>query len=154
MGMSEPRREAHIVCRVGELPPGARKLVEINGRSIGVFRLEDGRYLALRNRCPHRGAPLCEGRRTGLITAEEPYRPVFQRDGEILRCPWHGWEFDLITGRSVFMPEAIRVKSYPVGVEPETSVEKFDVSATEGNVVLWTADPPRSQPASAPSHET
>jgi len=40
----------------------------------------------------------------------------FQREGEILRCPWHGWEFDLATGRSVFDPERMRVKAYPVEV--------------------------------------
>lgn len=132
---------AHPVCPVSELPPGQRKIVEIGGRSIGVFRLGDGRFFALRNRCPHRGAPLCEGRTTGLLTADAPYRPTLQRDGEILRCPWHGWEFDLTTGRSVFMPEEIRVKSYPVGVQaapgPETAVEKFDVTEAGGMVVLW-----------------
>ncbi len=60
----------------------------------------------------------------GLFTAEKPYQPVLQREGEILRCPWHGWEFDLTTGRSVFMPEEVRVKCYPVAVQlsPETTV--------------------------------
>lgn len=140
--MSPPGRTAHEVCQVDELPPGARKIIEIGGRSIGVFHLEDGRYYAVRNRCPHRGAPLCEGRRTGLFTAAAPYQLALQRDGEILRCPWHGWEFDLTTGRTVCMPESVRVKSYPVGVEmpPETSVEHFKVAAREGSVVLWTGE--------------
>lgn len=75
----------------------------------------------------------------GLFTADRPYQPVLQREGEILRCPWHGWEFDLTTGRSVYMPEAIRVKSYPVDVQlsPETTVENFTVTDHEGTVVLW-----------------
>lgn len=132
-------RTAHRICRVGELPPGNRLVVEIGGRSIGIFRLDDGRFYALRNRCPHRGAPLCEGRLMGLITADRPYHLDRQREGEILRCPWHGWEFDLTTGRSVFMPERVRVKSYPVGVEmAEPAVEKYDVTEDEGMVVLWT----------------
>jgi len=140
--MSAPVRTAHPVCPVADLPPGGRKIVEIGGRSIGVFRLEDGRFYALRNRCPHRGAPLCEGRRMGLWTADRPYHRALERDGEILRCPWHGWEFDLTTGKSVFMPEGVRVKSYPVGVEkePETSVENFDVSERAGMVVVWLGD--------------
>ena len=131
---------AHPVCRVSELPPGTRKLIEVGGRSVGIFRLPDGRFFALRNRCPHRGAPLCAGRLMGLFTADQPYQPVLQREGEILRCPWHGWEFDLTTGRSVFMPEHVRVKSYPVGVQesPATAVEKFKVTENEGTVVLWT----------------
>jgi nitrite reductase/ring-hydroxylating ferredoxin subunit len=140
--MNPPGRKAHPVCKVGEMPPGARRIVEIGGRSIGVFRLEDGRFYALRNRCPHRGGPLCEGRQMGLVTADRPYHRARQREGEILRCPWHGWEFDLTTGRSVFMPEGVRVKSYPVGVEkaPEPAVENFEVSENEGMVVLWTGD--------------
>jgi 3-phenylpropionate/trans-cinnamate dioxygenase ferredoxin subunit len=75
----------------------------------------------------------------GLVTADRPYHRAIQRDGEILRCPWHGWEFDLTTGQSVFLPEGVRVKSYPVGVEqaPETSVENFAVSEREGMVVVW-----------------
>ena len=131
---------AHPVCLVSELPPGSRRIVEIGGREIGVFRLADGRYCALRNRCPHRGAPLCAGRTMGLLTADRPYQPVLEREGEILRCPWHGWEFDLTTGRSVFMPEEVRVKSYPVGVEAATepAVEKFPVTEAGGRVVLWT----------------
>ena len=76
----------------------------------------------------------------GLVTAEKPYDLVREREGEILRCPWHGWEFDVTTGRSVFMPDAVRVKSYPVDVQlsPETTVEKFNVTEAEGMVVLWT----------------
>lgn len=130
---------AHPLCKVSEMPPGSRKLVTIGGRDIGVFRLEDGRFFGLRNRCPHRGAPLCAGRLMGLVTAERPYQLVRQREGEILRCPWHGWEFDLTTGRSVFMPEGVRVKSYPVRVQdaPEPAVDKFDVTESEGIVVLW-----------------
>jgi 3-phenylpropionate/trans-cinnamate dioxygenase ferredoxin subunit len=140
--MKASGRTAHPVCPVAEFPPGSRRLLEIAGRSIGIFRLEDGRFYALRNRCPHRGAPLCEGRQMGLWTAERPYHRAFGRDGEILRCPWHGWEFDLTTGRSVFMPEDVRVKSYPVGVEaaPDPSVESFDVAEREGLVVLWLGD--------------
>src|SRR5687768_15644000 len=50
----------HFVCRTDELPPGERKIVSANGRSIGVFNV-GGRYYALRNLCPHRAAPLCLG---------------------------------------------------------------------------------------------
>ena len=47
----------HAVARVSELPPGARKIIELEGRSIGVFNIK-GAYYALRNTCPHQGAPL------------------------------------------------------------------------------------------------
>jgi len=107
----------HVVCSVDELPPGGRHIVEVAGRSIGVFNV-GGRYYALRNRCPHHGAPLCRGKLTGLVTGPEPYQYHIEREGEILRCPWHGWEFDVTTGRSVFNPHRVGVKRYDVTLEP------------------------------------
>ena len=77
--------------------------MEVAGRSIGVFNL-DGAYFALRNRCPHQGGPLCLGRLSGMLTSPRPGEYEYQRDGEILRCPWHGWEFDLRTGQSWIDP--------------------------------------------------
>ena len=47
----------HVVASVDEIPPGTRKLVEVNGRAIVVFNL-GGDYFALNNRCPHRGGGL------------------------------------------------------------------------------------------------
>jgi nitrite reductase/ring-hydroxylating ferredoxin subunit len=47
-----------------------------------------------------------------------PGEYVWDREGEILRCPWHGWEFDLTTGRSIFNPHKLRVRTYEVTVEP------------------------------------
>lgn len=106
----------HAVCFVDELLPGERRIVEFEGRSIGVFNVH-GEFHAVRNRCPHKGAPLCLGLAKGLVTGSQPYEYEITREGEILRCPWHGWEFDLQTGRSVFNPHRLRVKSYAVSVE-------------------------------------
>lgn len=106
----------HAVCAVEELPAGQRLIVELEGRSIGVFNV-NGAFHAVRNRCPHKGAPLCLGLSGGLVVGEEPYQYEFERDGEILRCPWHGWEFDLLTGKSIFNPHKLRVKHYAVSVE-------------------------------------
>jgi 3-phenylpropionate/trans-cinnamate dioxygenase ferredoxin subunit len=107
----------HIVATTAEIPPGGRKIVEVAGRSIGVFNL-DGEFLALRNRCPHQGGPLCEGGLSGLVEAALPGEYRYSRRGEMLRCPWHGWEFDLRTGQSWFDPGRTRVRRYPVSVEP------------------------------------
>ena len=84
----------HVVGTVAEIPPGGRKLVEIEGRSIGVFNLK-GEFYALRNRCAHQGGPLCKGRLTGFLQSRGPGDYTYTRQGEILRCPWHGWEFDV-----------------------------------------------------------
>jgi nitrite reductase/ring-hydroxylating ferredoxin subunit len=104
------------VCAVDELPPGHRTITEVRGLSVGVFNV-DGRFYALLNRCPHQSAPLCRGIQTDYMHASEPYRYERERPGEIIQCPWHGWEFDLTTGRSVFNPHRVRVKSYQVSVE-------------------------------------
>lgn len=71
---------SHPVARVDEIPPGERKIVEIAGRSIGVFNL-GGEFFALRNRCPHQGGPLCVGQRLGAISATGPGDYVHDRPG-------------------------------------------------------------------------
>jgi 3-phenylpropionate/trans-cinnamate dioxygenase ferredoxin subunit len=118
----------HVVATVEEIPPGGRKLVEAAGRSIGVFNI-GGAFYALRNRCPHQGGPLCSGRLTGLLEAQVPGDYRYTRRGEILRCPWHGWEFDVKTGQSWFDPARTRVRAYPVSVE---AGEALADEATEG----------------------
>ena len=108
----------HVVGTVDEIPPGGRKIVEVAGRSIGVFNVA-GEFFALRNRCPHQGGPLCRGSVSGFVSSTGPGEYVYDRHGEILRCPWHGWEFDVRTGQSWFNPEKQRVRRYPVTVERE-----------------------------------
>jgi nitrite reductase (NADH) small subunit len=129
----------HVVATLSELPPGARKIVEFEGRSIGVFNVK-GAFYALRNACPHQSGPLCRGSLIGLLTARDPKHLELSRDGEIIRCPWHGWEFDVTNGRSVFNPHRVRVRSYEVTVEPEDppdpSIETFPVTVERGRVVV------------------
>jgi len=57
---------SHVVAAVEEIPPGKRKLVEVNGRAVVVFNL-GGDFFALNNRCPHRGGGLYDGIQTGRI---------------------------------------------------------------------------------------
>ncbi len=109
------------VCFADEIPAGGRRIVDAAGRSIGVFNI-DNRFYAVRNSCPHKGAPLCLGVVEGYVTGERPGEFTFEREGEILRCPWHGWEFDLKTGESVFNPHKVWVRSYQVSVETEARV--------------------------------
>src|SRR6476659_4299367 len=108
-----------IVATVQEIPPGGRKIVEAAGRSIGVFNL-DGVFFALRNRCPHQGGPLCTGSLGGLIISPRPGEYHYSRAGEIVRCPWHGWEFDIRTGQSWCDPTRVRARPYTVSVQPGT----------------------------------
>ena len=143
----------HIIGTVNEIPPGERKIVDVNGRSIGVYNVA-GEFFAIRNRCPHKGGPLCEGRTAGFMKCDRPGAPYeYLRKGEIVRCPWHGWEYDLKSGQSWVDPASVRVRSYDGGIEstepadieidPDTGyakgpflAETYPVSIDKLNVVL------------------
>ena len=113
----------YVVGTVEEIPPGGRKIVEVGGRSIGVFNLQ-GEFFAVLNRCPHQGGPLCRGNTLGFLRSAGVGEFHYSRAGEILRCPWHGWEYDLRTGQSWFDPARVQVRRYDVSVEPGTQLLK------------------------------
>ena len=120
-----------MVGKVNDIPPGERKLVvPFRGRAgIGVFNV-NGSFHALRNICPHNFGPLCTGRVTGHVTSEGPGSSNFnglrfERDGEIIRCPWHLWEFEIATGQCLVDPN-VRVKTYPVIIEGDEITVEYD----------------------------
>ena len=131
----------HVVASVDELPPGTRKFLEIDGRPIAVFNIK-GEYFGLLNRCPHQGASLCEGPLIGLAQSNTPGEIEYTKLGEIIRCPWHGWEFDLRTGRSQCDPRTMRVKRFDVHVEHGSELteglvaETFPVKVENDYVVI------------------
>jgi nitrite reductase (NADH) small subunit len=89
----------HRVAAVDEIPEGRSLLIELQGRSIAVFRI-NGYYFAVDDACPHKGGALHEGT---------------VQDG-VVSCPWHDWRFDLRTGKCPVNPLS-RVETYPVWVE-------------------------------------
>jgi len=96
---------------------GSCTIVEDGRLSIGVYRIE-GRFHAIRNTCPHQGAPLCKGR---LMSTHAPgavgeYKPDLE--GRVQRCPWHGWEFDIPSGKGLYDNRS-RVKTYRCVVDEE-----------------------------------
>lgn len=105
----------HPIARVEELPPGGRKIVRVEGREIGLFNL-NGDYFALKNVCPHQGARVCLGKVMGTTLPGGVYEFKHGRAGEILRCPWHGWEYDIRTGEALF-DRSVHVVTYPVSIE-------------------------------------
>lgn len=108
----------------------------LEGRSIGVFNV-GGEFFALRNVCPHQGGPLCQGVLSGFVVAGAPGEYRYLRRGEILRCPWHGWEFDLRTGQSYVDPARTRVRIYPVELVPGPYVaESYAVTVEDAMVVV------------------
>jgi nitrite reductase (NADH) small subunit len=106
----------HVICTADELPPGSRRIVTIDGRSIGVFNVE-GELYAIRNSCPHRGAPLCEGTLGGTMLPSDPHTYVYGLENRLLRCPWHGWEIDIATGRPKWNNAPGRARTYRARVD-------------------------------------
>ena len=88
------------VASTAEVTETRAKLVTAGGVELAILRVGGGEYRAYRNLCPHAGAPLFTGWTTGAM----------------VRCPWHGWEFDLATGAHLFNP-ACRLTAYAVEVE-------------------------------------
>jgi 3-phenylpropionate/trans-cinnamate dioxygenase ferredoxin subunit len=113
----------YVVAKVEDVVPGQGTLVTVKGREIGLYNV-GGEYFALLNRCPHEGASLCKGKVIGLVTSDGPGNYKVSRQGEILKCPWHGWEFDIKTGQSYCDPKGTFVKAYKVEVEPGEEVAK------------------------------
>jgi len=102
---------------INDFPKGECRIVELNRRSIGIFHHEDGTLYAVRNRCPHHGGPLCRGKLGGTMLPSAPGEHRYGLEGFVLRCPWHGWEFDIRTGRPLFDIDRSRVAVYEVSVE-------------------------------------
>ena len=133
----------HVVAPASAVPPGGRMLAEVAGRKIAIFNL-GGEFFGLLNRCPHQGGELCRGTTSGLLEAAAPGEYRYTRQGEILRCPWHGWEFDIRTGQSRAEPQRIRTKAYPVGrasgaalaEEAELRAETFPVAIEQDYIVV------------------
>jgi nitrite reductase/ring-hydroxylating ferredoxin subunit len=92
------------VARIDELADGQHKIVEARGIEFGLYRIQ-GQYYAWRNVCPHQGAPVCKGRVCGTTLPSLVYEYSYGRENEILRCPWHGWEFDLLNGEHLVDPD-------------------------------------------------
>ena len=116
------RREARVP--LAEAPvEGGVVLVTVGDHRVGLYRVE-GSFHALANRCPHRGAPLCLGTvATPIEAGEDGLR--LGRAHSIVRCPWHKWEFEIATGRSL-VDDRLRVRRYAVRVEGDDVVVSLE----------------------------
>lgn len=107
----------HHVAGAEDLAEGECALVRVGNLEVGVFRVGD-HYRAWRNVCPHAGAPVCRGRVEGTVLPSAVYEYRLDETRLALRCPWHGWEYDLATGEHL-TDKTIKLKEYPVVARPE-----------------------------------
>jgi nitrite reductase (NADH) small subunit len=109
------------VCAAEDLEPGRMVRVHAGTTPVVVIRAEDGGLHGLVDRCIHQGGPLSRGKLQTAVIGDAPgeYR---EAETTVLKCPWHGFEFDVSTGCALF--------------DPRRRVRRFDVREENGRVVL------------------
>jgi nitrite reductase (NADH) small subunit len=96
------------------------RVVEVDGRPVSVISVGE-EFFAVSDRCPHMGASMSTGSLGGTLVASAPHELVYGRQDRVIRCPWHGWEFDLESGRSLLEPRKVGLKTYRV-TQPDGAV--------------------------------
>ena len=114
---------------------GGVRMLELDGHSIGLYRVGD-RFHAIADRCPHRGAPLCSSGRTVRGIALERGTPVRGAEPDLLRCPWHKWDFEIASGRCL--------------VQPRLRVRRYRVEHGDDHLVITLRHPGRDTPTADP----
>jgi nitrite reductase/ring-hydroxylating ferredoxin subunit len=87
------------MATLDELPPGSSLEIEHEGRIYALFNV-GGTIHAIDGICPHQGGPLADG----------------ALEGTVVTCPWHGWQFDVCTGKTPLGPR-ITQAVYEVKIE-------------------------------------
>ena len=108
------------VGRVDEFADPGRKVIDVGGIEIGVFKLH-GRFTAYENLCPHLGGPVCQGLmlpRTVDDVAQDNVNlaRTFSKTQHNVICPWHGMEFDIETGEHV-TTKTLRLRKVAVRID-------------------------------------
>lgn len=91
-----------VVCRKDELLPGSVTGAQLGPIRVAVVRARDGSLHALAAKCLHQGGPLELGPTYGHHMTSEVSQYRIDSDRDVLKCPWHGYEYDIRTGRTVF----------------------------------------------------
>lgn len=93
------------VGAAADFEDGDAELVEVGRVEVGVIKV-DGEFHALRNQCPHDSGPVCKGRVEPRLVGEwggsgKRVEQHYDDDQQIISCPWHGWSFDVETGKHI-----------------------------------------------------
>ena len=114
-----------FVATASELKEGERKIIERGYDTIGVLRAK-GQLFAYLNECPHQGGPVCEGLMIHQLEEElgpnKTYLGMRYTDQLNLVCPWHGWEFNIETGKCAG--------------DGKHSIRKFKVVERDGDIYV------------------
>jgi nitrite reductase/ring-hydroxylating ferredoxin subunit len=108
-----------VIGTVSTFPASGRKVIEVDGVSVGVF-CRNGTFTAFENVCPHMGGPVCQGKimqRVEERVADDKTSLgfAFSKAQTNLVCPWHGYEFDIVTGQHQGNPR-LRLRAVAIAV--------------------------------------
>jgi nitrite reductase (NADH) small subunit len=90
-----------LVANIADVPLGTVHEIQVAGKAVALANV-DGKFFAINNTCLHRGGPLGEG----------------SLQGKTVTCPWHGWEYDVTTGKLLQNP-SMGVACYATEVRGE-----------------------------------
>jgi len=107
-----------MIGKAAAFPNPGRRVVEVEGVAVGVF-CRNGKFTAFENVCPHMGGPVCQGKIIARVEErigedKTSLGLAFSKDHTNVACPWHGYEFDIATGRHQGNP---RLRLRPVTIE-------------------------------------
>lgn len=110
------------VCDVDDLSPGEMMPAKLGPLPVVVIRSQDGSLHAMINSCLHHGARLSEGVLLSRVVGDGPGVYREEVDAEVLRCPWHGYQYDIRTGCTLF--------------DSTRRIQTFKVSEVDGKIVV------------------
>ena len=90
-----------LAAKIADIPAGVVHEFQVAGKPLALANV-DGKFFAINNTCLHRGGPLGQG----------------SLQGTIVTCPWHGWDYDVTTGKLLQNP-SMGVACYPTEVRGE-----------------------------------
>jgi nitrite reductase/ring-hydroxylating ferredoxin subunit len=123
-----------VVCRTDELGPGQVTSAQLGPIPVVVIRASDGTLHGLVAKCLHQGGPLDHGKLYEHMTPGDLGEYVPQEGCEVLKCPWHGYEYDIRTGCVI--------------ADPSRRLQQFTV-VEEGDDIVVEMAPPAARPAPA-----
>ena len=126
---------------LADFPEGRIRIVEVEGREIGIANWR-GTLYGLRNVCPHQYGPLCSGALVASLNAATrmPVAMDAQQDRPVVICAWHGWEFDVLTGRALCNQD-VRVAVYTVTVSGDRIMLDFSRRKPSPEGVVSAVEP-------------
>lgn len=90
----------HALCEASELQPGQCRAFKVDGRGVALYNV-DGVFYATQDFCRHKGGSLGKG----------------ELEGTVVRCPLHGWKFDVVSGDCLTQPHCKKLALFPASLE-------------------------------------